>query len=342
MRGLNDAGHAGHAADQHELVDLVHRNASVLEAVLGRGDRALEQAVAQLFHLRTGQLGADVLRPGGVSRHEREIDVVLLRAGEGDLRFFRFFLDALERVRLLAQVDAVLLLEFVEHPIHQAVVPVVATQVGVAVGRLDFKDTVTDFEDRNIERTAAEIVHGDLLVLLLIETVRERGRRRFIDNAEDFQTGNATGILGGLALGVVKICGDRDHGLRDGLAEACFSVGLELREDHRGNLGRAESLGLALDFNFDGHVAIGGAHHLVRDALDLFLHFIELAAHEAFDGINRIARVGDRLTFGGIADEAFPRLGKRDHRGGRALAFGVFQHHRLTTLHDRHAGVRRA
>ena len=118
MRGLDHARHARHAADQNQFVDLVGAETSILQAGFDRTDRALEQIIAKLLHLGAGQLQADVLRSARVRRDERQIDVVLLRAGKRDLRFFRFFLDALQGVRLLAQIHALLFFEFVENPIH--------------------------------------------------------------------------------------------------------------------------------------------------------------------------------------------------------------------------------
>ena len=55
-------GHAGHAADQDELVDLGRGEIRVLEAVLEGLDAALEEGVADLLHLRPGELDVEVLR----------------------------------------------------------------------------------------------------------------------------------------------------------------------------------------------------------------------------------------------------------------------------------------
>ena len=85
------------------------------------------------------------------------------------------------------------------------VVDVVAAEVRVAVGRDDLHDVVADLEDRDVERAAAEVVDGDDLVLLLVEAVRERRRRRLVDDALDLEAGDAAGVLGGLALGVVEV-----------------------------------------------------------------------------------------------------------------------------------------
>ena len=214
--------------------------------------------------------------------------------------------------------------------------------MGVAVGGLHFEDAVADFEHRDVERAAAEVIHGDLLVLLLVETVGERGGRGLVDDAEDFEAGDLAGVLGGLALGVVEVGGNGDDGLGDGFAKAHLGVGLELREDHRGNLRRAEGLGFAFDFYLDVGVAVAGANDLVGDALQLFLDLVELAAHEALHRVDGVARIGHRLSFGGFAYKALAVFREGDDRGGRAFAFGVFENQRLAALHDGHAGIRRA
>ncbi len=147
------------------------------------------------------------------------------------------------------------------------------------------------------------------------------------------------GVLGGLALRIVEIGGNGDDGLRDFLAQAHFGVGLELGEDHRGNFRRREGLGLAVHFHFHGGVAVGGANDFVGDAFEFLLDLVEFAAHEALDGIDGVARVGDGLALGRLADEPFAALGERDDGRRGALAFGIFQNERFAAFHDGHAGV---
>ena len=98
-------------------------------------------------------------------------------------------------------------------------VDVVAAQVSIAVGRLYLDYAVAHFENRNIEGAAAEVVDRDGLVLLAIEPVGQRGRRRLIDDAHDFQASDLTGVLGGLALGVIEVGWYGDHRLGDLLAQ---------------------------------------------------------------------------------------------------------------------------
>ena len=142
-----------------------------------------------------------------------------------------------------------------------------------------------------------------------------------------------------MALGVVEIGRDRDDGLGNLLAEAHLGVGLELGQNHRGDLGRTELLGLAVDLDFDVRVPVGPFDDLVRHSLALFLDLGEFASHEALDRINRVPGVRDRLALGGVADHPLAALGKSDDRRRGAPTFGVLEHHRLSALHDGHAGV---
>ena len=166
------------------------------------------------------------------------------------------------------------------------VVPIVAAEVRVAVGRLHFENAVADFQHGNVERAAAQVIDGDLLVLLLVEAVGERRRGRFVDDAQHFEAGDFARVLGRVALRVVEISRHGDDRLRDLFAELRFRVGLELRENHRGNFRRRKCLRLAVHFHLHVRVAIGGLHDLVGNAFLFLVHLIELAAHEALDGKN--------------------------------------------------------
>ena len=272
----------------------------------------------------------------GVGGDEGEADFKNLGAGEGDLGLFGFLLDALEGVGLLAQIHSLLAFELVEHPVHDAVVPVVAAQMGVAVGGLDLKNAVADFQNGDVEGAAAEVIDGNFLVFLLVKSVGERGGGWLVDDAQDLQAGDAPGILGRLPLGIVEVGGDGDDGLGDFFAQAHFRVGLQFGQNHGGNFRRGELFGLAVHLHLDGGIAVAGAHDFVRHALDFLLHLLEFAAHEALDGIDGVAGVGDGLAFGGIADHALAGLGESDDGRGGAFAFGIFQDNRFAALHDRH------
>ena len=121
---------------------------------------------------------------------------------------------------VVGEVDAVRVLELGDHPVDDALVPVVATEVRVAGGRLDLEHAVADLEHRHVERAAAEVEDEDRLVAaFLVEPVRERGRGGLVDDAQHLEARDLAGLLGGLALGVVEVRGHGDDGLVDRLAE---------------------------------------------------------------------------------------------------------------------------
>ena len=333
-------GHAGHAAHEHELVDIGGVEPGGGDAVADGAGGALQQGFRELLQLAAGHGHLDVLGPGGVHGDERQGDIVALGGGEGDLGLLRLLLDTLQGIRLLGDVHALLGLELVENPVDDGVVPVVAAQVGVAVGGLHLEHAVADFQHGDIEGAAAEVVHGNLLVALLVQAVRQRGGGGLVDDAAHLEPGDFTGGLGGVALGVVEVGGHGDDGLRDGLAELGLGIRLQLGEHHGADLLRGVHLGLAAHLHLDVGVAVGGLHDGVGKLLVVLRELRVLAADEALGGEHGVARVGDGLALGGLAHDALAGLGEcHDGRSG-TRAFAVFKDSRLPAFHHGHAGVR--
>src|SRR4029079_18992993 len=131
---LHDLRHARHAADQDDLVDLVRGDVRVLEAAVHRVDRLLPQGDDELLELAARERDDEVLRTGLIRRDERQVDLGLHGARELDLGLLGGFLQTLKRVAIAAQVDALVLLELVDEPIHDPGVEVVTTEVRVTVG----------------------------------------------------------------------------------------------------------------------------------------------------------------------------------------------------------------
>jgi hypothetical protein len=144
--------------------------------------------------------------------------------------------------------------------------------------------------------------------------------------------------LGGLSLCVVEVCRHGDDGVGDRLAHVFFRRGLQLLKHHRGDLGRR----VLLAAHVHPRVAIRRLDHRIRHALDLLRYFRVLAAHEALDRKHGAFRIGDALTLGHLANEAFTFLREGDDGGGRPRTFLVHDDRRLPAFHNGYDRVGRA
>ena len=162
------------------------------------------------------------------ARDERQVDVGLHHRGELHLGLLRRLPEPLQRHPVLAEIDPLALLELRDDPLDDALIEVVAAEVRVAVGGLHLDHALADLEDRDVEGAAAEVVDGDRLVLLLVEAVGQRRRRRLVDDPHHLEAGNRARFLGGLPLRVVEVGGNRDDGARDRLAQVLLGGLLQL------------------------------------------------------------------------------------------------------------------
>ena len=152
-----------------------------------------------------------MLGAGGIRRDVGQVDLGLLARGQLDLGLFCGIFQALQGQYILAQVNALFLFELSDQVIDDALVEILATQEGVAVGgehfKLLFAIHIGDLDDRDIEGAPPQVIDRNLAILAtaLVQAEGQRGGRGFIDDALDIQAGNAPGVLGGLALGIVEV-----------------------------------------------------------------------------------------------------------------------------------------
>ncbi len=306
-----------------------------LSAWLHRALDALDQRVDQLLELGSRDRHLQVLRTVGVGRDERQIDVGRLGGAELLLGLFAGLLQPLQGHRVLAEVDALLFLELVGHVVDQHFVEVVAAEVRVAVGGDHAEHAVGHFEDRDVERAAAEVEHADRFLALLVEAVGQRGGGRLVDDAGDFQAGDLAGVFGGLALGVVEVGRHGDHGLVDLVTQIGLGRLLELAE----NLGRDLRRRIFLVADLDLYIVLRSADDLVGHHLLFGGDFVVPAAHEPLDRVDGPRRVGHRLPPRGLADQDVALVGERDDARREAVAFGIRDHLRFFAFHHGHDRV---
>ena len=227
-------------------------------------------------------------------------------------------------------------LERLGHIVDQHVVEVVTAEVRIAVGGLHLEDAVAKFEDRNIERTAAEVVHGDLHVaVLLVHTVSQCGSGRLVDDTAHLQTCDFARLLGGLTLRVGEVGRNRDDGFRNLLSEVILGSLLHLLKDDRRNLLRRVLTSVDIDA---GRIVVA-LDDFIRSACDVGGHLIVTLAHETLDREDRALGIRNGLTLGGVAHLALAVRRESHYRRSRAVSFGVGNNYRLAAFHHCHAGV---
>ena len=111
-------------------------------SALVTGLAAIEQVARNALKLGTGKGVVEVLGARSVRRDEGQVNLSLLSTRELLLSILSGFLQTLQRHRILTQIDAVISLELIGQPINYALIPVVATQVVIAVSSKYLKDTV--------------------------------------------------------------------------------------------------------------------------------------------------------------------------------------------------------
>ena len=256
-----------------------------------------------------------MVRPVLAHRDKGQVQLSGGRTGKLFLGLFRFLLQPSHGGRVAGQVDAVRLFELGHSVLHDALVEVIAAQMGVAAGGKHRKGAVLDLDDGHIKGAAAKVVDQDLLRGFVVQTVGYRGGGGLVDDAQHVQPRNAACILRGLALAVVKIGGHGDDGLGDRLAQIALGVPADLGKDHGADLLRGKVLAVNM-------------RPVVR-------------AHVPLDAGDRAPGIRGDLALCRAAHQTLAVLGKGHHAGGGALALCVGDDHGLAALHHCHTGIGR-
>ena len=219
----------------------------------------------------------------------------------------------------------VLALELRGEVVDKTVVEVLTTKVSVTGGGLDLEDTLLDGQERNIESTTTKIEDENvaLALNLLVKTVGNGGSGGLVDDTEDVEASNETGVLGSLTLGVVEVSGNGDNSVVDSATEVGLGGLPHLDEDHGGDLLRCEGLLLALELDLDDGLA-GLLDDLEGEVLHvgLDLGVLELAADEALGVENCVDGVHGDLVLGRVTDETLG-VGEGNERGCCAVTLVV-------------------
>ena len=255
---LLHGGHARASADKQYLPQIAHAQCRIGHHLTDRSARPLHKVAGHSFKLRPRHGHIQMMRSVHVLRQKRQRDLRTQLTAQLPLCLFSRFADAEHRGFVAPDIHLFSFLEFVGEIIRQPLVKVIAAEMVVAAGGKHFNHAVTDFDERHIKRAAAEVIDQNLLCLPVIQAIGKRRRSRLVDDAQNIQPRNASGVARRLTLTVRKIRRNGDDRLRNRLTQKRFRVPAELLENHRGNLLRR--IALSVDFHavIAAHFALDG------------------------------------------------------------------------------------
>ena len=332
-----NAGNPRRAPDQNHFADLFDFDACILNRLPTGRDGPLNDRTNQLLKLIAGDLSLIAL-----ARRQGDVECGRTFRGQRDFCVDHRLANRLDGFPVASHVQAEIAGNVLERNRDQQIVNVVAAQVRVAVGGNHFKDAIVQFQNGDIECAAAEVVHSDDAVFLLVQTVGERGRRRLIHQSQHFQAGNSSCIFGCLTLRIVEIRRHRDDRLfyGDTRTKKALCVLLQLTKNVGGHFRRSQFARTQLDAkHFAGSKIL---RQPKREKLQLLLNILHAATHQPFHGVDSTIRSLQQIRARSIADDESAVRGERNHRGHQVRTVFAGNDHWLVTLHKSDQRVGRA
>ncbi len=234
-------------------------------------------------------------------------------SGKGYLSLFSFVLKSLHCKLVAGKVNSVGFLEFVDHPVNDTLVEVVAAQTVVSGCGKNFGNAVAHFNNGNVESTAAKVVNHNGLILFLVNTVGKSRSRRLVDDTSYGKTRDLSRVLCGLPLSVGEVSGNCDNSFCNGVMEISLRVRFKLLEDHCGDLLR----GVLLAVNV----------------------YLVVAAHVSFNGSNGSARVCNGLVLSNLTHKTFACFCEAHNGGSSSAALCVCDNGSVSAFNNSNAGV---
>ena len=170
-------------------------------------------------------------------------------------------------------------------PIQQGPVIVIAPQSRIASGGHHLEHALGQLENGHIEGAATQIEHGIGALAGIVQPIGDGGSGGLVDQAHDMDAGHFSRILGGLALGIVKVGGHGDHRTEQIVVEGVFSPVAQRSQDFGTDF---DGCLFASSGGHGGHA--GPVEHGVRQLIDLS-HLGTPPPHQAFDRNNGVAGI---------------------------------------------------
>jgi len=214
--------------------------------------------------------------------------------------------------------------------------------MGVTVGGFDLEDTFFNCKEGDIESTTSKIEDEDVLLLsrLLIKTIGDSSSGWLVDNSENIDSRDGSGILGCLSLRIIEVSWDGDDSILDFFSEVSLSDFLHLDEDHRRDLFSLELFSLSFVLNDNHWLIIRSRFNLKwpKFAISLNRLLLEFSSDESLSIENGVEWVSGGLILSRVSDESLI-LGEGNIRWGGVKTLIVGDDFNLVIHPNSDAGV---
>ena len=103
----------------------------------------------------------------------------------------------------------------------------------VSVGGFHFEYSVSEFKDRDIEGSSAQVIDRNLHVLVfLVHAISKGSSSRLVDDSLYLQAGDLSRFFGGLTLGIVEVGRYGDDRFGYGLSQEILRSALHFLKNH--------------------------------------------------------------------------------------------------------------
>lgn len=335
---LLDLGDSSGATDKDDFVDFVLLHLTIIENLLDGLEGSSEKIVVEFFELGSGESLGEVL----AIKEGFDFDSSRVSGRKSSLCLLNFSSELLDGSVVLSDVFSGLLLVELHEVVHDSLIEIFSSKMSVTVGSDDLEDSRIDGEKRDIEGSSSKIKDEDVLlaVLVLVHTVGDGGGSRFVDDSHDGHTGDDTGVLGGLSLGVREVGGDSDDGVSDGCSEVVFGDLLHLSENHGGNFFGCEGLVARASVDLDGGLGFAlndGEGEELLVGLDSGVG--PGSADESLGIEDSVGWVGSKLVLGGVTDKSLTLGSEGNIRRSNSVTLIVGNNFDSASLEDTDAGV---
>ena len=198
--------------------------------------------------------------------------------------------------------------------------------MSISSSGLNFEDTIIDGQEGNVECSSSQIEDKNVSLSLtfLVQTVGNSSSSWLVNNSQDINSSNASGILCCLSLAVIEISRDSDDCVFNGLSNKSFSSFLHLGQDHWGDFFRVELFDLSFVLNSNDWLIVSSWFNFEGPKFAILLddRVIKLSTDKSLgikDGIDRVLR---SLILSCVSDESFS-LCESDVRWGGSVSLIV-------------------